>query len=165
MDINTGQRTYFISASGTTTTSQVLAIPFEDTTGNIIRCNYFKLTGAASPATAILAVVAEPSGLSRVGDMVTNQLSALKDFTALNGSGILGIGGVTCGGTLQEVWHGANGEVCNGVKLHIVSSGTWAIGITYGNLLPYNPVRGMPVTNAVGNGTYSAGNGSYDKGI
>lgn len=139
--IETGQRTYFISASGTATASQVLTVPFEDTSGNIIRCNYFKLTGAASTAAAILAVVAEPSGLSRVGDMVTNQLSALKDFTALNGSGILGIGGVTCGGTLQEVWHGANGEVCNGVKLHIVSSGAWAISITYGNLIPFNALR------------------------
>jgi hypothetical protein len=139
--IETGQRTYFISASGVATGSQILTIPFEDTSGNIIRCNYFKLTGAASTAAAILAVVVEPSGLSRVGDMVTNQLSALKDFTALNGSGILGIGGVTCGGTLQEVWHGANGEVCNGVKLHIVSSGPWAIGITYGNLIPFNALR------------------------
>lgn len=142
--IETGQRTYFISASGTLTASQILTIPFEDTSGNVIKCNYFKITGAASTAAAILAVAVEPSGLSRVGDMVLNSLSALKDYTALNGSGILGIGGVTCGGTLQEVWHGANGEVCNGVRLHIVSSGTWAIGITYGNLIPFNPLRIAP---------------------
>ena len=139
--IETGQRTYYISASGTSTPSLVIDIPFKDTSGLPLKCNYFKLTAAASQALSLISVVAEPSGLSRVGDMVLNSLSALKDYTALNGSGILGIGGVACGGPIQEVWHGANGEVCNGVKLHIVSVGTWAIGITYGNLIPFNPLR------------------------
>lgn len=139
--IETGQRTYFISVSGTATASQIVTIPFEDTSGNAIRCNYFKLTAAASLASSLISVVAEPSGVSKTGDMVLNSLSAIKDVTALNGSGILGIGGVACGGPIQEVWHGANGEVCNGIKLQVNSGSNWYVGITYGNLIPFNPLR------------------------
>lgn len=166
MDINTGQRTFYLALSGIgNNASQVINVPFEDTSGNIIRCNYVKLVGGSNNAATFGSFVAELSGLSRTGNMISNALSAVASTPIA--SGICGIGSILGGGAAGVAeWHGSNGEVCDGLKLQVIAStGNWVIGITYGNLLPYNPVRGMPVTNAVGNGTYSAGNGSYDKGI
>lgn len=166
MDITTGQRTFYLGVSSTgTNSSQIYNIPLTDTSGSNINCNYVKLVAAIADVTGNGSFVAELSGLSRVGNMVTNTLSAVN--STVNTSGICGVGSVFGGGSLGYTeWHGSNGEVCNGIKLQVQATAQrWLIGITYGNLLPYNPVRGMPVTNAVGNGTYSAGNGSYDKGI
>ena len=74
--------------------------------------------------------------------MVTNALSAVTDSPIA--SGICGVGAVFGAGTQGVAeWHGSNGELCTGVKLQVMStaSNRWLIGVTYGNLIPYNTLR------------------------
>tara|TARA_A100001391_G_scaffold152934_1_gene110728 strand:- start:2637 stop:3101 length:465 start_codon:yes stop_codon:yes gene_type:complete len=146
MDLVTGQRTYVLGVSGTLTANvpKIVEIPFTDTAGNIIDCNYCKLevAGTANAAQA-QSVVLELSGLSREGNMVLNAVSALQNDGALAGSGILGIGviGKFSPATPAE-WHGSNGQVANGAKLQILSEiAEYQLMITYGNLLPLNTIR------------------------
>jgi len=141
MDITSGQRTYYLALSSTgTNLSQVSSIPFKDTAGNNINCNYVKLV-AVTDATGNGSFVAELSGLSRTGNMVTNTLSAVN--STVNTSGICGIGSTFGGGTQGVAeWHGSNGEICTGIKLQTMATvHRWLIGITYGNLIPYNVLR------------------------
>ena len=142
-DITTGQRTYFLAVSSAS--NFVADIPFRDTAGNIINCNYIKIDSTTNGAGSNGCYVAELSGLSRVGNMTLNSLSACKSITNFNGSGILGIGCAFGGGTNgTSVWHGSNGEICNGIKLQLFLQGAGAsviVSITYGNLIPYNVLR------------------------
>lgn len=141
-DITTGQRTYFIGVSSTTRNFDV-DVPFKDTAGSAINCNYVHIQACGNSQNNNGGFVAELSGLSRVGNMDLNSLSALRFNTNLNGSGILGIGGVFGGGANgTAVWHGSNAEICNGMRLRVTSDmGSTYFGITYGNLLPYNILR------------------------
>lgn len=145
MDLVTGQRTYVLGVSGTYTPNQskIVEVPFKDTAGNVIECSYCKIQlGSATVAATITAAVLELSGLSRQGDMVTNEVSGFQSDAALaNTSGILGIG--VCNGYLAAnnvaEWHGSNGEVATGAKLQIHgSSNAYRLVITYGNLYPFN---------------------------
>jgi len=145
MDLITGQRTYVVGVSGTLTanTAKIVELPFVDTSGNVINCNYCKIQFAGTTAGGVnTAIVLEPSGLSREGDMVTNELSALQDDASLAASGILGIGIVDrLAGNIAE-WHGSNGEVAAGAKLQILSSSTnYQCMVTYGNIYPLNTLR------------------------
>lgn len=142
MDITSGQRTYYLALSSTgTNLSQISNIIFKDTAGNNLNCNYVKLVATIADPSGNGSFVAELSGLSRTGNMVTNTLSAVA-LTA-NTSGICGVG-ATFGGGTQGVaeWHGSNGEICTGIKLQTMATAhRWLIGITYGNLIPYNVLR------------------------
>jgi len=145
MDLITGQRTYVVGVSGTLTanTAKIVEVPFVDTSGNVINCNYCKIQFAGTTVGSVnTSIVLEPSGLSREGDMVTNQLSALQNDASLASSGILGIGVVDhLAGNIAE-WHGSNGEVATGAKLQVLSTGTaYQCMITYGNLYPLNTLR------------------------
>lgn len=147
MDLVTGQRTYVVGVSGTLTahTVHTVDIPFTDTSGQLINCNYCKVQlGSAGAAGKSTAAILELSGLSREGDMVTNTLSGFQDDANLGGSGILGIG--VCNGYLAAnnvaEWHGSNGEVATGVKVQLHSSDTtYRMILTYGNLYPLNTLR------------------------
>ena len=142
-DLRTGQRTFYVGLSGLADGS-VTEIPFRDSAGNNIKCNYFKISAALDGTTGVLGgVVAELSGVSHEGDMITDTVSGLN--TTLEGSGICGIGTVICsvGGVSTNDWHGSNGEVCTGIKLQVNCDGAneVVVGVTYGNLLPINPLR------------------------
>ena len=146
MDLITGQRTFCIGVSGAGIVNETITqdIAFVDSSGNNINCNYFKLqVGGTNAASKVLGVVAELSGVSHVGDAVTDSLSALSGTPAT--SGICGIGTVAAYFQKgEEVWHGSNGQVATGVKLVITNIGANAdynIMITYGNLYPLNTLR------------------------
>jgi hypothetical protein len=145
MDIITGQRTFCIGLSGLGSVAgapDIVDIPFVDTAGNVIRCNYFKVTVSVGLATAKGAFIAELSGVSMEGDMVSNSLSALN--TAVASSGICGVGSTYAGlGTSDALWHGSNGQICTGIRLQVLpitGTGVNAL-VEYGNLLPYNTLR------------------------
>lgn len=146
MDLVTGQRTFCIGVSGEGIVHQTITqdIAFVDSSGNNINCSYFKLQVAGTNgAPKVLGVVAELSGVSHVGDAVTDSLSALKGTVST--SGICGIGTVAAYFQRgEEVWHGSNGQVATGVKLVITTIGANAdynIMLTYGNLYPLNTLR------------------------
>lgn len=141
-DITTGQRTYYLAVSSGQA-GITFDVPFRDTAGNIINCNYVKIDAVGGTGGLVGSFVAELSGLSRVGNMTLNQLSAVTNTATPNTSGILGIGAAYSISIKGEaVWHGSNGEICNGVKIRFQSSGTnTTFGITYGNLLPFNTLR------------------------
>lgn len=161
-DITTGQRTYYLAVSSGQS-FQTFDIPFRDTAGNIIKCNYVKIDAVGATAGLVGSFVAELSGLSRVGNMTLNQLSSVTNTLTPNTSGILGIGApysINIKG--EAIWHGSNGEVCNGLKLRFNSNGTNStFGITYGNLLPFNLTRVTGFSN-VGQYPYPT---EYDKGV
>jgi len=141
-DIQTGQRTYYLSVSATgNNASQIFDIPFVDTSGRNINCNYFTITGGIGNVASMMSVVAELSGVSKTGNMITNGLSALR--STINTSGICGVGfAAGGGGTGTATWHACNGEVCNGVKIQVLAEVfKYFVSITYGNLLPYNILR------------------------
>ena len=140
MDLITGQRTFYVGVSGLADGS-VIEIPFRDSAGNDIKCNYFRITGRNDVATQnYMGLVAELSGVSHEGDMITNALSAVQ--AAVPTSGICGVGFVAGAGHEGAEWHGSNGQVCTGVKVQVqTESGEVAIGITYGNLFPLNTIR------------------------
>ena len=147
MDIITGQRTFCVavSALGSDGISTLTEIPFVDTAGNNINCNYFKMSVANGSINARGAVVAELSGVSKAGNMEDLAISALAAAPAA--SGICGIGVIYAGfDVVDAYWHGSNGEICNGVKLQVNHVGTAGDGNTlvlmeYGNLLPYNILK------------------------
>jgi hypothetical protein len=146
MDLITGQRTFCIGVSGAAVLDDTITqdIAFVDSAGNNIKCSYFKLqVGGTNGAAKVLGVVAEVSGISHVGDAVTDSLSAIK--ATVSTSGICGIGTVAAYFQKgEDVWHGSNGQVATGVKLVITNFGAQAnynIMLTYGNLFPLNTLR------------------------
>ena len=146
MDLITGQRTFCIGVSGVGIVNETITqdIAFVDSSGNNINCNYFKLqVGGTNQSSKVLGVVAGLSGVSHVGDAVTDSLSALGGTPAT--SGICGIGTVAAYFQKgEEVWHGSNGQVATGVKLVITNIGANAdynIMLTYGNLFSLNTLR------------------------
>lgn len=146
MNLQTGQRTFCIGVSGTGVANGTKAVdvPFVDSAGSGMSCNYFKMGVAGTDdVDECLGVVAEVSGVSHVGNAVTDTLSALT--LVANASGICGVG-VTTGYLhgAQTEWHGSNGQVASGVRLVITNVGTstkYNIMLTYGNLYPLNPLR------------------------
>ena len=146
MDLVTGQRTFCLGVSGDGVAEGTLTqdIPFVDSSGNNIKCSYFKMELAGTNgASKTLGVVAEVSGISHVGDAVTDSLSALSATPAP--SGICGIGAVAAYlQTGASEWHGSNGQVATGVRLVITNVGPstpYFIMLTYGNLFPLNSLR------------------------
>lgn len=142
-DIITGQRTFFlgVSAVAGANTHTSVAIPFRDSAGNLIKCNYFKVETAANAANASGIFVAELSGVPIFRTVGTTNV--VYNVTSLPGSGICGVGGTIGGGTggVAE-WHGCNGDVCTGINLRFISTQvSQFFAITYGNLLPYNVLR------------------------
>ena len=88
MDLVTGQRTFCLGVSGDGVAEGTLTqdIPFVDSSGNNIKCSYFKMELAGTNgASKTLGVVAEVSGISHVGDAVTDSLSALSATPAPSG--------------------------------------------------------------------------------
>ncbi len=149
MDITSGQRTYYLGVSANGVSSFDVDIPFRDSAGNLIDCNYFRIDGTTNQNNG--AFVAELSGVSKAGNMTSLNLRSLRVYTNIAPSGILGVGGALVFGQVTTAqWHGCNGEICTGIKLRVDSNaGSQFFGITYGNLIPYNVLR----TNA------------YDKGV
>jgi len=146
MNLQTGQRTFCIGVSGVGVAhgTKTVDVPFVDSAGNGMNCNYFTMGVAGSDGAGDnLGVVAEVSGVSHVGDAITDGLSALSGTPAP--SGICGVGvtvGYLHGG--QTEWHGSNGQVARGVRLVITNVGSstdYSIMLTYGNLYPLNPLR------------------------
>lgn len=147
MDLVTGQRTFYVGVSGVVD-GTVTEIPFRDSASNDIKCNYVRVTCALTGNVAdIGGYVAELSGISHEGDMITNTLSAL-NATSPAASGICGFGGVLARGfSTEDEWHGSNGQVATGIKIQsamtLVGTPTPSVayGITYGNLYPLNTLR------------------------
>jgi len=141
-DLVTGQRTFYLGLSGTAPepNNVIHDVIFRDTSGNDIKCNYFKVSTVIDGIVGLAgAWVAELSGVSHTGDMVTDTVSSVEASPSV--SGICGIGGVMCAAPTSEEWHGSNGQVATGFKLQVMSEGVWFIGITYGNLFPLNTLR------------------------
>jgi hypothetical protein len=163
MDITTGQRTFYLAASGSIKAG-TFDVPFVDTSGKNITCNYFSIMATTPTNGNLLSIAAEASGVAKTGNMILNSLSSMSVYTSINTSGICGLGVVASHGSVgNAVWHGANGELCNGLKIQVlnhVNNPEWTIGITYGNLLPYNPIRAM--NSSLGQEQLA---GSYNKGI
>jgi hypothetical protein len=144
-DLISGQRTFFLGVSslgvGSTTT-----VPFVDTAGNVIKCNYVSIT-AARDSAGVGMVGFELSGPSRQGDMVVNGLTI--DPASPETSSILGFGGVvTQSATEKFVWHGSNGELASAVKIRAGEGGA-VVGITFGNIKPWNMLRDYTVDDGV----------------
>jgi len=156
MNIETGQRTFFIAVSGTAPTTAY--IPFLDTSGNRIKCNYVKISATNGSPAGNGFIAVELSGIPRIGSIAN--LQPVKLNTAIEASGIAGFGfGYGAGLAKDQEWHGSNGEVCVGVtlKLSAVTSGPnlFMVGITYGNLIGYSYLRSpMNVSGSM-----------YDKGV
>ena len=145
-ELGSGQRTYVLGVSGALSpkVDLVVDIPFTDTAGNVIRCNYCSIQlGSTVSVSHTTGVILELSGLSRQGDMTTNDIKVFQDDGALQGSGILGIGVCGAAGESKQVeWHGANGEVATGAKMKVLSEhDVYHVFITYGNLYPLNNLR------------------------
>jgi hypothetical protein len=145
-DLVTGQRTFCIGVSGIGVAhgNITVDVPFVDSAGSGMSCNYFKMgVGGTDNNTDLLGVVAEVSGVSHVGNAVTDGLSALSGTPAP--SGICGVGVTTAYlHGAQTEWHGSNGQVARGVRLVITNVGTstkYNIMLTYGNLFPLNTLR------------------------
>ena len=139
MDLVTGQRTFYIGVSGISD-EEIVEVPFVDSAGSGMSCNYFKITARGRTISNQGAIVAELSGVSHVGDRVTNDISALEGTPSP--SGICGIGFVFGVDSQYHEWHGSNGQVCTGIKLRTtIEAGDVIVGITYGNLFPLNTIR------------------------
>ena len=142
MDLITGQRTFCVGLSGIA--NQVITdIPFRDTEGNDIKCNYFKLHASLGGGAAanVGSVVAQVSGISIGGNMVGTGISGVGG--TLEGSGICGVGVMTAHDAVGEAtWHGSNGQVCTGIQVQTqLNGGTMSLLVTYGNLFPLNTIR------------------------
>lgn len=146
MDLITGQRTYCIGVSGLGTDGQTeyVEIPFVDSGGNVIGCNYVKVHAVNSTAGNQGAIAVELSGVG-AGDAETLSLSALQVEGDTATSAICGFGVLASFlATSENSWHATNGDIAYGVKLAVNldnASDQLAVMITYGNLLPYNPIR------------------------
>jgi hypothetical protein len=146
MDLTTGQRTFCLGLSGLAVNhvSTTTDIPFVDSSGNLIKCNYVSIqTNSKGGSASFGAVLVELSGVSHAGDAVVNELSALSSTP--NTSGVCGFSvpiPYLAVGTGE--WHGSNGEVATGIRL-IVQGTALAdadmYAITYGNLFQLNPLR------------------------
>lgn len=146
MNINTGQRTYFLGLSGTA--PFLVNVPFVDTLGNIIDCNYFSITIHNATQGWVNGYLVELSGVSKSGSVTTNStIRPLRFNTDLALSGICGLGGVIGAGYAStNEWHGCNGEHCTGISIKLEGLGpagdnNTIMAITYGNLFPYNILR------------------------
>jgi len=157
MDIVTGQRTFFIGVSATNVTANGtnIHVPFKDTSGNFLRCNYFKVDVVSNQTTtASGSIVVEPSGVSIFRTIGNNPICYAT--TALPGSGVCGVGTVFVNNGSVE-WHGSNGEVCTAAQIRVNAhpASTILLGVLYGNLIGYNVLRSP-----------TGGPGSiYDKGV
>jgi hypothetical protein len=145
MDLTTGQRTFCLNLSGLSVPDKttVTHVPFRDSAGNLIKCNYVRVSaskggGSNSPN----GVLVELSGVSHIGNAVLNELSGIS--ATVNPSGVCGFG-LLCPYLAVDSgeWHGSNGEVATAINL--VIGGGASVGdsysITYGNLFQLNPLR------------------------
>jgi hypothetical protein len=147
MDLGTGQRTYVLGVSGSVTarTHNIINVPFTDTAGNLIKCNYCSIRMmSGQDFTHQAGAILELSGLSRTGDMTTDDIPVFHDDGSItNPSGVLGIGVIT--GRYHDdtaEWHGSNGEVATGAKIKLITEhDVFHIMLTYGNLYPLNNLR------------------------
>jgi hypothetical protein len=159
MDLITGQRTFFLGVSGANpNTFANTSVTFRDTSGNTIKCNYFKVDVVNNlTSNTSGCFVVEPVGPSIFKNVGNNAVCYAT--TALPTSGICGIGSVFVGNASVE-WHGSNGEVCTGINIRAQAAGNpfLCYGITYGNLLPFNPLKVSGFSNLGQYGT------EYDKG-
>jgi len=143
-DIVTGQRTFCLGLSGLgiADKTETLDVPFVDSGGNLIKCNYISIRTTSTVSFLNAGLLVELSGVSHVGDAVTDSLSALSATPAP--SGVCGFA-VPCGYLTEGAgeWHGSNGQVATGVRLIVTSDKLDAVNIliTYGNLFPLNSLR------------------------
>ena len=148
--LDRGQRTFCIGVSGISSrgSGTLLDVPFVDSAGNLIKCNYFSIQAQTHDYGSLDfgVLVAEVSGIAHLGDMESLAIRPLS--STLSPSGICGVGSVLYRTGRKTQWHGSNGQVATGVK--IVSTVTifglqttpkMAFVITYGNLFPLNSRR------------------------
>ena len=154
MYLETGQRTFFYAISGTS--PYTANIPFLDSSGNVIRCNYVSVVATNGTTGGNGYVAIELSGPPRVTSINTIQAATVNTPQT---SGICGFGIPLGAGTaLKNEWHGANGEVATGAVVKCGTNNTGnpfvMVAITYGNLIPYNYLREARLDRL----------GSYDEG-
>jgi hypothetical protein len=148
MDLTTGQRTFCLNLSGLSIPDEttVTHVPFRDSSGNLIKCNYVRVSaskgGGSNPPNGVLV---ELSGVSHIGNAVLNELSGMQASSAnINPSGVCGFG-LLCSYLAVDSgeWHGSNGEVATAINLVIggAPSVCDSYSITYGNLFQLNPLR------------------------
>ena len=154
MQLDTGQRTFYVGASGILGRGggERIDVPFLDSAGNNIKCNYFHITFAngttGGAGTNNGYFVAELSGVEMDGGQIPN-ISVVQPYANMESSGILGIGGVIGNSVIlnemtRYTWHGSNGQVATGLRIVVKNSlatANIAFGITYGNLFPLNSRR------------------------
>lgn len=147
MDLITGQRTYVLGVSGLISAHHphFISVPFTDTAGNVIRCNYCSCELiAGNSQNKQQGLFLELSGPPRQGDMESDGIQVFNDDGNLtNLSGVLGMGvGGNSGDSRISEWHASNGEVATGAKIQVVSEdGVYLIILRYGNLYPLNTLR------------------------
>tara|TARA_Y100000310_G_C20669531_1_gene809459 strand:- start:463 stop:939 length:477 start_codon:yes stop_codon:yes gene_type:complete len=146
-DIVTGQRTFCLGLSGLglQDETETIDVPFVDSGGNLIKCNYLSVKSSSIQTNLNAMVLVELSGVSHEGNAVLNSLSALPDSDGVpSTSGVCGFA-VPCGYVItgEGEWHGSNGQVATGIRLVTTASNSNKINlaITYGNLFPLNSLR------------------------
>jgi len=149
MQLHTGQRTFYVGVSGilgTGAQGKGTEIPFVDSAGNSMRCNYFQVevAGGNNNDSGIYAV--EVSGVRKEGNIVDSIISPVEPYPSMETSGICGTGSIIRPANDYVIWHGSNGEVATGVRVQLKT----ALGelglkskvvVIYGNLFPLNPRR------------------------
>jgi len=151
--LDRGQRTFYIGVSGVPAfnrTPDILEVPFVDTAGNLIKCNYFSVQAISHDQSNsdVGSAAVEVSGIAHLGDM---ELLGIEPVSStLSPSGICGLGLIYFRLGKMSEWHGSNGQVATGVKIQVKSTINTVVakptpkvmlGITYGNLFPLNSRR------------------------
>lgn len=147
---NQGMRVFSYAVSGFVS-EEVSGFPFLDSAGNNLKCNYFKAHihyDGKKDENHVVAWI-EPSGLS-LGSITTNPTEhyGAADFLAGEVSGNLGFCiAADASNDGEVIWKASNGQGTKGVNIKVdeyVGSGNAGdiyVILTYGNILPFNPLR------------------------
>lgn len=142
--LHEGQRTYTVGFSGIGVADDVehLDVPFVDSAGNVIKCNYIKVE-ANGKFTGYTAIMCHPSGVEGQSfvDLTQSSVVAATDLPLAScnvGFGLL----ATYSGNGTGTWHGSNGEIATGLRMlfHSNKDNFISLVVTYGNLYPFNPI-------------------------
>ena len=147
-NLNEGMRVFSYALSGFTenTTS---SLPFVDSVGNEIYCNYFKVilhfhaaTQSYDPQDHAIAFIEIPNQATNGVDELHEQFDSTTDV-----SGFCGLFAIARGESdgIAE-WKAPNDTRISGIKIHIHEDYTHPGGevfifLTYGNITPFNTLR------------------------
>lgn len=142
MDLNTGQRTFCYYLSGVNALNSTTSVPFQDSAGNVIKCNYVNVQlNVNGTAGQVGSLIVELSGIS-AGDAEDLSLGHPAANT-VPASGVCGfsMAGVARGKPAEYTWCASNGDEPAGLKLFYRGDAAANIAITYGTVRPRNVLR------------------------